>query len=207
METKPWVQTSDDYIFTDYGSEEEHPLTYPTDKGIRLTELSSWSEFELARTYPMGKWISRTDPSGSQYAIALFESDFSSSPNLTPAQLKQCKKDLKVLLETAGKPDWDGEGADPVTEDVIKAAEKVIDELPRDSGVPEISADPEGNVEFDWHLDNGTMLTVCIGQTGDIAIAGLYPKKAKLMITAEDSERIPSILRCGLEWLSEMKSR
>ena len=207
METKLWAQTTDDYLFIKFGSEEEYPFTYPTDKGIDLTELSGWSEIELAPAHPMGKLISRTGPSGSQYAIALIDSDFFSSPTLTLAQLKQCKKELKNLLETAGKPDWDGEDADPVTEDVIKAAEKVIDELPGESGVPEISADPEGNVEFDWHLDNGTMLTVCIGQKGEIAIAGLYPKKAKLMITAEDSERIPSILCCGLEWLSEMKSR
>ena len=184
METKPRVQTSDENYFLIIGS-----------------------EIVPAPTYPMGKWISRTDPSNSQYAITLVESDFSSSPNLTLAQLKQCKKDLKDLLETAGKPDWDGEDADPVTEDTIKAAEKVIDELPGESGVPEISADPEGNVEFDWHLDNGTMLTVCIGQKGEIAISGLYPNKAELTISANDSEGVPSILRCGLEWLNEMKSR
>ena len=207
METKPWAQTSDDYLFIKFGSEEEHPFTYPTDKEIDLTELSGWSEIELAPTHPMGKLISHTGPSGSQYAIALIDSDFSSSPTLTLAQLKQCKKELKNLLETAGKPDWDGEDADPVTEDVIKAAEKVIDELPRDSGVPEISADPEGNVEFDWHLDNGTMFTVCIGQTGTVVISGLHPTKAELTVTAKDNERVPSILRCGLEWLNEMKSR
>ena len=145
--------------------------------------------------------------SGVPYEFALSTPDYSTSQKLKPAQQKKCKQDLKNLLETAGKPDWDGEGADPVTEDVIKAAEKVIDELPGDSGVPEISADPEGNVEFDWHLDNGTMFTVCIGQTGIIVISGLHPTKAELTVTAKDNERVPSILRCGLEWLNEMKSR
>ena len=207
MKTEPWIQTSDDNLVIDYGSEEEHPLTYPTDRWFGVIDPSGSIEIVPTPTYPMDEWISRTHLSGSQYAIALFESNFSSSPTLTPAQLKQCKKELKNLLETAGKPDWDGEDADPVTEDVIKAAEKVIDELPGDSGVPEISADPEGNVEFDWHLDNGTMFTVCIGQTGIIVISGLHPTKAELTVTAKDKERVPSILRCGLEWLNEMKSR
>ena len=166
------------------------------------------SDFEPDLTFLLGKWMRQfVVDSDVSYALTFFPPDLSSAQKLTSAQLRQCKQDLEVLLKTAGKPNWDGEGADPVTEDAVKIAKEVIDDLPGDSGVPEISADPEGNVEFDWHLDNGTMLTVCIGQTGEIAISGLYPQKAKLTIAAEDSEGVPSILRCGLEWLSEMKSR
>ena len=185
METNPWVLQN----------------------SVKKYLVNTRSEIAPVPTNPTGKWISRTGPSGSQFVYASLTRDLSLSPKLPQAQLRQCKQDLKYLRESASKPDWDGEGADPVTEDVIKAAEKVIDELPRESGVPEISADPEGNVEFDWHLDNGTMLTVCIGQKGDIAISGLYPNKAELTISANDSEGVPSILRCGLEWLNEMKSR
>ena len=166
------------------------------------------SDFEPDSTFLLGKWMRQfVVDSDVSYALTFFPPDISSAQKLTSAQLRQCKQNLEVLLKTAGKPNWDGEGADPVTEDAVKIAKEVIDELPGDSGVPEISADPEGNVEFDWHLDNGTMFTVCIGQTGIIVISGLHPTKAELTVTAKDNERVPSILRCGLEWLNEMKSR
>ena len=166
------------------------------------------SDLEPDFTLPLERWLRQFVVSTAiSYTLALVTPDIASSPKLTLTQQYKCKQDLEYLHKTAGRPDWDGEGADPVTEDVIKAAEKVIDELPGDSGVPEISADPEGNVEFDWHLDNGTMFTVCVGQTGIIVISGLHPTKAELTVTAKDKERVPSILRCGLEWLNEMKSR
>ena len=44
------------------------------------------------------------------------------------------------LLETAGTPDWDGEGADPVMEDLAKIACDVVRHLPDEITMPEVSA-------------------------------------------------------------------
>ncbi len=127
---------------------------------------------------------------------------------LMPEQQDTCKTAIRALLDTAGKKNWDGEGADPVTENTVSVALEVVEELPIAGGIPEISADPEGSVEFNWHLDNGTMLTISIGQTGDIAISGLCDGEAKLTGMQWDSKgKIKSLLRCGLGWLSEMQER
>lgn len=119
-----------------------------------------------------------------------------------------CKKAIHELLTTAGEQNWDGADADPVLNDTVQVALGLVESLPSDVGIPEISADPEGNIEFDWHLDNGTMLTVSVGRAGDIAISGLCPEQSRISGMVEDREGITfSLLQCGLEWLREMQER
>ena len=126
----------------------------------------------------------------------------------TDEQQDAYKAAVNKLLVTAGKKNWDGEGADPVTEDAVAVALEVVEEFPDSLAPPEISADPEGNVEFDWHLDNGTMFAISVGQTGDVAISGLCNGKAKLTGMEWDSEgQAHSLLRCGLGWLVKMQGR
>ena len=81
----------------------------------------------------------------------------------------QCKEAIKNLLYTASIQNLDDKDADPVTQDAVDAALSVVKELPDGIQLPEIFADPEGNVEFDWDLDNGTMFT----------ISGLNPIKVR----------------------------
>ena len=120
----------------------------------------------------------------------------------------QCEWDIHGLRETAGESDWDGEGADPVSEEAIRIALDVVKDFPGEVGRPEVSADPHGRVDFDWHLDNGAMFTISIAEDGEVAVSGLYEGQSKLTGMAWDKEAdIPSLVHCGLEWLAGMKSR
>ena len=131
-----------------------------------------------------------------------------------PAELQeqksQCKQAVQELLQTAGEANWDGEGADPVTEEIVETAMQVVDHLPLDTiEPPEISADPHGNVEFDWYLDNGTMFTISIGIEGDIALSGLHAKRGDKLsaIEKDGDDPLPRILSYGVDWLRKMKDR
>ena len=125
---------------------------------------------------------------------------------LSPECQEQCKDAICNLLVTAGKSNWDDDGGDPVTEEIVEIALKIVGELPGNVAPPDISADPEGNIDFDWHLDNGTMFTISVGQIGDIAISGLRPGKSKFTGMVKDYEgKSFSLLQCGLEWLTEMQ--
>ena len=120
----------------------------------------------------------------------------------------ECKRAIRQLLSTAGSQSRDGEHANPVEKYSVEAALEIVEELPDSVEPPEISADPEGNIEFDWHLDNGAMFTVSVRQSGDVAISGLFLGKSKLTCMVEDGEgKTFSLLQCGLEWLREMKER
>ena len=134
----------------------------------------------------------------------LVSSIFVPQKKLNTEQQNQCKKDIRDLLNTAGKQNWDGEGADPVTPSSADAALKVVPMLPNNVKLPEISADPHGNVQFDWYLDNGTMFTISVGHKGDIAISGLTSEKVRLTGMEEDKEGgAHLLLQCGLDWLTE----
>ena len=121
---------------------------------------------------------------------------------------KKCESAIQELLETAGKKNWDGEDANPVSQSAVDAALKVAAMLTDSVETPEITADPHGNVEFDWNLDNGTMFTISVGHSGEIAISGLNPNKARLRGFEENSESDSFyLLHCGLNWLVEMNGK
>ena len=127
---------------------------------------------------------------------------------LTPQQQEDCYHNIYQLLMTAGEQNWDGEGADPVTEDTLAIAHAIVNKFPGEVGIPEISSDPDGCVEFDWHLDNGTMFTISIGKDGDIAVSGLNDGIGELTATQWDHRGdIDLLLQCGLKWLKEMQER
>jgi len=65
------------------------------------------------------------------------------------------RKEVQSLLHTAGESDWDGEGAAPVDPNAISTALKVVDSFQGVVVTPEVSANPHGRVDFDWHLENG----------------------------------------------------
>ena len=173
--------------------------------------------------------LARTNPKANSFpfrylAGELSEQEFSSQsltltlvvlpaaasvpPRLTPDQQETCKGAIRSLLTSAGEQNWDGEGADPVTKNTVAYAMGLVKELPCGVGLPEIYADREGNIEFDWHLDNGTMFTISVGKTEDIAVSGLYNGEAKLTgMQWDKTGKVDALLDCGLEWLREMSSR
>lgn len=158
-------------------------------------------------------WTANIQPI-QDWVHGIFVSTHVEAPHEVPHQLLlwdhqyECKRAIRDLLNTAGEQNWDGADADPVLEDTVEFALGLVGKLPSDLGIPEISADPEGNIEFDWHLDNGTMLTVSIGRVGDIAISGLSPERSRITGMVEDREgKTFSLLQCGLEWLREMQER
>ena len=135
-------------------------------------------------------------------------SQFRQLTNSTSENQKICESAIQKLLETAGEKNWDGEDADPVSQSAVDAALKVAAMLSDSVETPEIAADPHGNVEFDWNLENGTMFTISARHSGEIAISGLNPEKARLRGLEENSEGDSvCLLSCGLNWLVEMSGK
>ena len=129
---------------------------------------------------------------------------------------KVYKKTIKYLLESCGKRDWDGEGADPVLKSTVSYAIHILDIIYSDfpKGVDmEISADCEGNIEFDWFLKNGTMFTISIGHNRSIAVSGLSPgqgtKDDKISGMQYNTATFDNIglLMGGLLWLRVMQKK
>jgi len=62
----------------------------------------------------------------------------------------QLLSDLQGLATECAEDDWDGYGAEAVSESVLIRAEAFIRALPENIPTPELSAEPDGEISFDW---------------------------------------------------------
>lgn len=75
---------------------------------------------------------------------------------------------LSVLHEigrVCTKPDWDGEGADPVPSKVVQFAKDLILALPSWIPTPDITAEATGTISFDWTVSALDYLNMAITET------------------------------------------
>lgn len=75
------------------------------------------------------------------------------------------------LIETAGESDWDGEGSEAVTRELIDMAIQVVEELPSDISMPHVSATPLGYVALDWEDEPGLLASLVILHSGQVAFS------------------------------------
>jgi hypothetical protein len=79
--------------------------------------------------------------------------------------------DLESLRIESSRQGWDGYGAEPLSIDAYDFAKTFIKALPTMSPVPELNADPDGEVSLDWTFGKRRALTVSIGPTGRCTFA------------------------------------
>jgi hypothetical protein len=84
---------------------------------------------------------------------------------------------LAHILADCDQPNWDGYGALPVTRDTLLAARRLFEQLESCVDVPDVTADPDGDVAFEWN--NGcNSLTVAVNSAGDVAYAAYFGDSA-----------------------------
>ena len=115
------------------------------------------------------------------------------------------KRKVHELLEHAGTDDWDGEGALALAPNTVEIAQKLVDSFPIDVGVPDIAATPHGEVDFDWIIDRDLMLTVSIGSSNEIALAGLFCE-ARVEGSEPWNGALPHFAHCCFERLREAQN-
>ena len=84
---------------------------------------------------------------------------------------------LEALYEVFGEccqPDWDGYGARKVSWENYLAAKRFVEALPVGFRPPEVSADPDGEISFEWYKDRNCLFSVSIGHDNELTYAGLF---------------------------------
>lgn len=71
--------------------------------------------------------------------------------------------------------------------------------LPNSLPIPEISADPDGDISFDWISRTGKMFSVSIDRTGRLAYAGRFGEKSKVHGIDQLSDTLPQEVLRGIE--------
>jgi hypothetical protein len=68
--------------------------------------------------------------------------------------------------ESYNFPDWNSEGAEPITPETVRAARRISEHLPRTSDRPHIAAGADGTIGFEWRYGSGTERTVDFIEVG-----------------------------------------
>ena len=129
--------------------------------------------------------------------------------NLSPREIELVKYQDKLyeIFKQAGHSNWDNEGSDPVEKKTVSFALKIVGKILEKVSNPEITPDPSGRIDFDWHLDDGTMFTISVGNKKDLVISGLRYGISKFSGTQvwEGEDKNYSLLECGLDWFIEVQ--
>ena len=83
---------------------------------------------------------------------------------------------LSELLQTVKEcrdPNWDGYGAEPVSDVTCQFAQQFLNVLPLGISAPRIGAEPDGHLTVEWYRSPHRTLSVSISPEGDLHYAAL----------------------------------
>ena len=118
-------------------------------------------------------------------------------PNLNRTALRQMIDEARAEASHDG---WYGEWSKAVDEDIHHGALEFIERLPADVPEPEIAAEPDGEIGFEWRLKPRHVFGVSIGKGARLSYSGLYGESRTCgMEFLRDS--IPDIILYNLQRL------
>lgn len=79
----------------------------------------------------------------------------------------------------------------PVDQDTLEAAIAFASLLPRSLPIPEVSADPDGEISFDWIGPSRKMFSVSVNKAGRLAYAGWFAENSTIHGTENFSDSLP----------------
>ena len=69
---------------------------------------------------------------------------------------------LCTIAEECREPNWDGYGAEPISDGTYTLAYSFLEALPLGSSMPTVGAEPDGQITFEWHRSARRTLSVSI---------------------------------------------
>jgi len=78
------------------------------------------------------------------------------------------------LCNQCSVADWDGYGAAAITLETFDEAKKIIRLLPSSMPIPDIIAEPTGEIGFEWCKKKGRVLVISVGGKHRINYAGIF---------------------------------
>jgi hypothetical protein len=102
----------------------------------------------------------------------------------------------KVFSECSSEG-WDGYGAAPVSKETFGYALFLIESLPPGFPTPEIGADSDGHLNFEWYNDPRHLVSVSISPEGKLYYAALIGEEKKhdsVPFTGEIPKKICDII-------------
>lgn len=138
-------------------------------------------------------FATRADSTGiSAAAVRLAEKFTESNSHTSPSLVTQSVFDaLAETFEECSAPSWNGSFAKPVLRQTFNNARRFLSILPPSFPVPDVMAEPDGEIAFEWRASNRNVFSVSIGAMDTITFAGLFGYGAKQHGTEPFDDTIP----------------
>ena len=81
---------------------------------------------------------------------------------------------LDAVYEDCYLSGWNGNGAKAISHDVLRKARFFLESLPFGMELPQISAEPDGAITFEWYRSPNRTLSLSINPDGYVYYASLF---------------------------------
>jgi hypothetical protein len=75
---------------------------------------------------------------------------------------------LYDLAERCKQENWDGDGAEAITDATYQKAYLFLETLPIDLPAPDFIPEPDGHIAMEWYRGRGRLIVLSIGEDGEI---------------------------------------
>src|SRR4051794_35405727 len=106
----------------------------------------------------------------------------------------RCISEILAAAAEHSDPDWNGEGADPVSSLAVDRATAFIRALPRALPMPEVAPEPDGSISLDWIHSRSRIFSISVGVSDRLAFAWIDGTDRGHAVARFDGDRIPSLI-------------
>lgn len=107
--------------------------------------------------------------------------------------LEEAVKSLLDIYKECSEENWDGYNALPITADAFEEARNIIKLLPTSVPMPEILAEPGGEIGFEWRKGDRLVFVLSVGGKHKINYTGIFGSN-KLHGSEYFGESLPSVI-------------
>lgn len=129
----------------------------------------------------------------AQSCFRVFLSSYSSDMRKRQQDRSEVLEQLYTTFTACREPGWDGYSAAPISYDAYIKAKQFVDTWPANLPLPEVSADPDGEVSLEWYRSPKRVFSVSIGPNDEITYAGICDRN-KAHGTETFQTQIPKVV-------------
>jgi len=108
--------------------------------------------------------------------------------------ISELKRWIEEIAHECSVPGWDGYGANAVTAASVGDALSLAEAIDSSLLVPEVGAEPDGAMTFEWHRSARLTLSVSVPGSGALQYAALMGTE-RICGTEAFQGRLPAVLR------------
>ncbi len=101
---------------------------------------------------------------------------------------------LDEVYNECSEANWDGYGAKPISHETYFEARKLLTMIPLSFLMPEILAEPDGEIGFEWYKDKDSVFVISVSGNNIITYAGLFGTSNKTHGTECFADELPRII-------------